>query len=358
MKNRSLYYSLLLCLGIQFLAACQKEQPKVTRTPPAPCASEYVINYFRDSVKRILDSTDGMVGIHAIHLPSYCRFSHNADSFFPLASVCKVPIAMRLLSWVDSNKLDLDSIVRFPRSALRPYSDDLLKMMYRKSYVDISVRELIQLMLQHSENSATDFLLDMAGGPEEVEQQMHDWGFTDMSLDRSIYELFFDRFGLKLPNSRSQWTNSTYRRLRKQSTNAQRERGKYKIWTEHKDVATPRELSEMLLSIFEGEFLSPSSTQFLMETMNGCQTGSSRLCGLLPKGMPVAHKTGTLRGIVNDIGILQMTDSTQWVVSVLVNRSSQKKSGIDARIIGRISDALFHYAEMIPYPKDLQEGVN
>ena len=37
-----------------------------------------------------------------------------------------------------------------------------------------------------------------------------------------------------------------------------------------------------------------------------CQTGKSRIKGMLPEGTDVAHKTGSVGGVVNDVGILTL----------------------------------------------------
>ena len=52
--------------------------------------------------KTIARKTDGTVGVAALD-PAM-----NGDERFPLASVCKVPIAMNILALVDEGKLSLD----------------------------------------------------------------------------------------------------------------------------------------------------------------------------------------------------------------------------------------------------------
>ena len=57
---------------------------------------------------QVAGATDGTVGAAALHL-TYGRFvSLNGDERFPLASVCKLPIAMNILALVDEGKLTLN----------------------------------------------------------------------------------------------------------------------------------------------------------------------------------------------------------------------------------------------------------
>jgi beta-lactamase class A len=60
-----------------------------------------------DQWRRIAGTTDGVVGAAALHLSSGRLLSLNGDERFPLASVCKLPIAMNMLALVDEGKLAL-----------------------------------------------------------------------------------------------------------------------------------------------------------------------------------------------------------------------------------------------------------
>src|SRR5262249_20156340 len=58
--------------------------------------------------KVIAHQTDGTVGIAALHLGTGRLLALNGDERFPLASVCKVPIAMHTLALVDEGKLSVN----------------------------------------------------------------------------------------------------------------------------------------------------------------------------------------------------------------------------------------------------------
>ena len=58
--------------------------------------------------KTIARKTDGTVGVAALDLTTRHLVAMNGDERFPLASVCKVPIAMNILALVDEGKLSLD----------------------------------------------------------------------------------------------------------------------------------------------------------------------------------------------------------------------------------------------------------
>ena len=58
--------------------------------------------------KAIARKTDGTVGIATLHLGTLHLIAMNGDERFPLASVCKVPIAMHILALVDEGRLSLN----------------------------------------------------------------------------------------------------------------------------------------------------------------------------------------------------------------------------------------------------------
>src|SRR5690242_4801144 len=69
-----------------------------------------------DQWRAIARGTDGVVGAAALHLGSGSHFSLNGDDRFPLASVCKLPLAMHILALVEERKLALtDEIEILPQ---------------------------------------------------------------------------------------------------------------------------------------------------------------------------------------------------------------------------------------------------
>ena len=65
--------------------------------------------------------------------------------------------------------------------------------------------------------------------------------------------------------------------------------------------------------------LSKKSREFLLATMSRTRTGAGRIKGLLPKGTPVAHKTGTIGGVANDVGFITLPDGRRFAIAVFTN---------------------------------------
>ena len=65
-----------------------------------------------------------------------------------------------------------------------------------------------------------------------------------------------------------------------------------------------------------GQLLDVERTAYLFEVMSRCRTGAHRIPALLPVGTPVAHKTGTLTGVTNDVGVIGLPNGHQLAVAL------------------------------------------
>ncbi|HET9011272.1 MAG TPA: serine hydrolase, partial [Gemmatimonadaceae bacterium] len=113
----------------------------------------------------------GDVGVAVVHLESGRAVYLNRATGFPMASTVKVPIAVRLLTQVDKGELRLDSMITVRPGDLHPGSGTLTDLFNQPGVV-LSVRNLMELMLRISDNSATDILLRTAGGGAAVNARL------------------------------------------------------------------------------------------------------------------------------------------------------------------------------------------
>ena len=81
---------------------------------------------------------------------------------------------------------------------LHPGSGTLSPLLAQPG-VSLSIRNLMELMLRISDNSATDMLLARAGGSEAVTARMRALGIDGIRVDRPTALLIADRYGAALP---------------------------------------------------------------------------------------------------------------------------------------------------------------
>ncbi|MGI9070021.1 MAG: serine hydrolase [Bryobacteraceae bacterium] len=118
-----------------------------------------------DEWQQIASATDGVVGAAAMHLKSGQHAALNGQDSFPLASVCKMPIAMRLLAMVDEGKFSLDENIEvLPRDVWLSWGGDV-GTRWSKQH-EFKLDELIRLMVAHSDDNTAVQTLFRVGGEE------------------------------------------------------------------------------------------------------------------------------------------------------------------------------------------------
>ncbi len=264
-----------------------------------------------DSVQREIAKTaaavDGSVGFAAVHVESGARLSHNGRERYPMRSVYKVPIALAILRRVDAGELRRDSVVTVTAADFVPGLHSPLRERALGKSVRVSVDSLLMLMIAQSDNSASDVLLGLAGGPAAVTQHLRTLGINDVRVDRSERELGRATDGDDDP----------------------------------RDTASPDAMADLLVAVQQGRALSRTSHARLLEMMMRASTGPNRIRGFLPPGTRVAHKTGTGRPMTNDAGVVTLPDGGHVAIVVFV-RSSAPVTKNEA-IIAQIARTVYDY---------------
>ena len=195
-------------------------------------------------------------------------------------------------------------------------------------------------MIVESDNSATDFLLEVAGGSEAVTKMLRDIGITDFRVDRDVSEILRDFYGLE---DRA-YQSAALAAYAKDPTllSRQSDRNLKFEQKDPRDQTSPNAMLELLLAIDNGKVLSEKSREFLLATMSRTRTGNARLKGLLPKGTPVAHKTGTIGGVANDVGYVTLPDGRRFAIVVFTKSSTTSEADRD-RAIAEVTRALYDF---------------
>src|SRR5258708_3136133 len=106
-----------------------------------------------------------------------------------------------------------------------------------------------------------------------------------------------------------------------------------------RDTSTPDGMTALLGRIWlhDREVMKPESADLLLDIMRRCQTGQARLKGILPEGTEVAHKTGSIGGTTNDVGIVTLPDNTGHVAIAVFVKASDKPVAERERAIAEIA---------------------
>ena len=98
-------------------------------------------------------------------------------------------------------------------------------------------------------------------------------------------------------------------------------------------------MAKLLHLLWTDEAAKPESCAMIRDIMSRCETGEARLKGLLPAGTPVAHKTGTIGGTTNDVGVITLPGNAGHVIVAAFVKDSTKEIPERERTIAEVARA-------------------
>ncbi len=258
---------------------------------PAAAASTPELVPLEQQLAALVSAQPTELGIAAYDLRSNSSICINCEAAFPMASTVKIAVAAAYLSQVDFGRRSLDDRIGSQTAG-----------------------DLIQAMMIHSDNVATDRLIRNLGGPDEIHGWLKFHGLNKgIRVDRTIAELLSAR--------RDLW--------------------------DVRDSRTPMAMIELLKKIETGNVLKPASHAYLLGLMGRCMTGKNRIRGLLPYGVRVENKTGTLNGLTSDVGYIRLPDGRKVAVAFFARGGTERP-----RAIAEAARAIYYgFAAMPPYPR-------
>jgi beta-lactamase class A len=103
---------------------------------------------------------------------------------------------VELLTRVDRGERSLDEMIALTSADIHPGSGTL-SQLFQVPGIALSLRNLMELMLLISDNSATDVVLREAGGGEAVTARMRALGIEGIRVDRPTSLLIGDFLGVR-----------------------------------------------------------------------------------------------------------------------------------------------------------------
>ncbi|UCD46200.1 MAG: serine hydrolase [Candidatus Bathyarchaeota archaeon] len=173
----------------------------------------------------------------------------------------------------------------------------------------LSIRDLIELMMVLSDNTATDLLTERVG-LDNVNATLKQLGLEKTTVVADCRDILFDLVDLDdVPDGEK--TLDLYNEMAGKSTRG----ATWSLGIEDNDVTTPNEMTKLLEMIVKGKAASRESCDAILETMQRCQTGGYRIPKYLPRGeLTLARKTGSLPGIRNDCAVITFRESGETYI--------------------------------------------
>ncbi|HKD08162.1 MAG TPA: class A beta-lactamase [Bryobacteraceae bacterium] len=313
----------------------------------AAAADDYSVARLQQQVEFVARATDGVVGVSATHIETGRTVSVRGNESFPMASAFKVPVAIQIMSMVEAGEITLDKMVSLAPQDIHPGSGKISELMFHPGLA-MSVENLMELMLVISDNSAADVMLREAGGPEAVTARMKTLGLPGIRIDRPTAVLISDWVGAKNLPPESEWNHDMWNRLYDAIPNNEHMRARRMEMKDPRDTATPDDMNRLLVRIWRKDLFSPKNAQILLGMMERCQTGKARIKGLLPQGTDVAHKTGTLGGVANDVGVITLPNGLGHVAVSVFTKASTKSEDAEERAVAEVARTVYDYFVLMP----------
>jgi beta-lactamase class A len=258
------------------------------------------------SLREAAGGIDGHVGVAVLHFQQNVVASLDGDRAFPLASVYKLPIAYAALQDGGTDpggSVVIESSDRAPGDT--PFEPGAV----------VPVAALVERSLAHSDNTASDVLLRLAGGPDQVTRHAHALGARQVRIDRTMVEIFADWRGTAEPAA---------------------------FMEDGRDTGTADGVVALLAALHRGHGLSTEARRLLLDAMRAADTGPNRIRAGVPAGTTIAHKTGTLGPLTHDVGIITLP-AGRGDVAVAVLMASEAPLAARERAIAATARAVWEH---------------
>lgn len=213
------------------------------------------------SIAAEMETIPGKLGFYYKNLVTGYEFGVRAEQAYLAASVIKFPLLLHVLEQCAAGTMNLDDRLTVTAEDKMPSCGALTLFT---GDVEVDIRTLCRLMIDLSDNTATNKLISHCTIPGA------NTGFRAMGLEKTVLRrLLFDA----------------------QASAAGLE-----------NTICPREMGTLLEKLYREEFVSPEVSQWAMEVLRKQQI-DHKLGGKLFDA-PIAHKTGEDYRLSNDVGIV------------------------------------------------------
>jgi len=237
--------------------------------------------------------------------PTTGRYAErDARASFPAASMIKIPVYVAYLQALDNKDISADQELTIRPELVAGGSGFL---QWRTPGSKVRAAEAAELMMTHSDNTATNLIIELVGGMEAVNRRAGQWGLSQTRINNWLPDFA--------------GTNRT----------------------------SPYDLVLLLARVDQGEILSSTARTAMLGTMARCRTRTLLPQGLGP-GAKIYHKTGDIGSMVGDAGIVAAPDGHRYLLAVQVERPHNDRRA--NQLVRDISGMVYHeFTGWTPPPK-------
>ena len=328
-RHSSRVAALLVFASLSSLVAVASAQVFPGPSLPAAAWSERLAT----DLAAVDAASESDIGVYVSELDGGTAVGYRADKPWYIASMVKVPVAIAVLRGIEAGTFTLDTTLRLRAS---DYVDGGGSTNSHPLATALPIRYLMEQMIIHSDNTASDMLIDLVGVAKvnAVVTSLVPQGFGRITslaeVRRQVYgqltpearhltgadlialhRLRTDRERLELLSTLVNAPVSSFRRRSLESAYTA-------YYASGLNTARLDAYGQMLSLLVQGQALGPESTDYLLALMDRTATGQHRIKAGLAPGTRFAHKTGTQRRLACDAGLLQVSEAGQTRRAIVV----------------------------------------
>ena len=255
-----LVFVLAACSGPSRAPAAPPPDAPPSRTGPWPEPRADAV--LQSALDEVAAGFDGVVGVYVRHLPTGRTASLRPDERFPTASMIKVPILLAVFDRIEAGELSMGQALTF-RDSLRYVEDEGELFAQLRDSSTVFVHSAVEQMLSASDNTASLWLQALVTG-----ERVNAW------LAENEFEQ--TRVNSRTPGRHSDWEAYGW------------------------GQTTPREMTEIVRRIVEGEAVSPAADLEMHRLLTRTHWDDEAVSAL-PPWVQAASKQGTVSASKSEV---------------------------------------------------------
>lgn len=291
--------------------------------PPAQAESELATR-----LKPLCEAHRGSVAVAVENLATGERYGYRDDEPMPTASLIKVAVMIEAYRQAEGGKISLTELVTLREEDKVPGSGILTP--HFSAGAQLPLRDAVRLMISHSDNTATNVVLDRIGLASTAES-MQQLGLPNTKIhakvfrrDTSLFPERSEKFGL----------GST----------------------------TAAEMVRLLGMLHRHDLAGQAACAEMLGHLRACE--DKMLARRLPAGTKTAHKTGTVTG-VRTVGAILESPRGPVALCILTSENEDTRTGEEGAadlLCGTIARSVYDYfdpgstPDTEEPPAELREG--
>jgi len=281
----------------------------------------YYLNKLVKSINNHVENFMGVAGVSIKDLTTGWYYGINDELIFPTASSIKIPILLKLLESSHASKLDLLKSIEITEEMKSRGSGVIHKM---NGTIHLTIENLAILMINLSDNTATNLCIDIAG-QDEVNKMLEDYEFKSMRLSRKMQDYIAIKEGKE-------------------------------------NLSSVKEMNLILEMLDSARAIKPEVAKKVLNILS--INKATPISQPLPEHIVVAGKTGGMPGVRCETAIIYLANR-KYILTVMTSHagsgSSSSKQSIGEHngsdLISKISFETFNYFNVLDQSSEFGQGL-